>query len=378
MKISIIEPVGAHGGMNYYDAGLLSGLRSAGVHGKVFTCDSNVSAWENNPQVSFAFRGIFGSRNVILRALSYFVGLFRSLISAWQNGSTVIHVHLFHYGLKELMLCLLARMFCFKLVATIHDVESFVTGDVGAIKKLIFFLINRFVVHNDYSKSSLVHAASLDPAAVDIIPHGNYVDFVTNTDRESARKELGIKVDQKIILFFGQIKKVKALDVLIRSLPYVKSEIKNVTLLVAGKYWKNSESEYLRLIEELNLSSDIRLDIGYVPDDKVHYYYCAADVVALPYREIFQSGVLLMALSYARPVVVSNIPGMTDIIEHGENGLVFEPESASDLAAQLARILSDQALAARLESKGFDTVFNDHCWNKVGSLTRSTYEKTMV
>lgn len=378
MKVSIIEPVGAHGGMNYYDMGLANGLSNSGVEVTVYTCDSNFSAWLGQSNVVFSFRGIFGKRPMPIRALYYVLSVFYSLFLAKFHRSKIVHLHLFHYGPKELILALISRLLFFKVVATVHDVESFIDSDLGAIKRLIFWTIDRFVVHNEYSRSSLAVAAKLSSDLVDVIPHGNYCDYVVKMNRGEARRLLGLPENSRVILFFGQIKKVKALDLLIRSLPIINSELENVTLLVAGKYWKDSGDEYKNLIDELGLHSSVRLDIGYVPDDKVHLYYCSCDVVALPYREIFQSGVLLMAMSYARPVVVSNIAGMTDIVTHGDSGLVFKQEDPVDLAAQIVRVLSDYDLAERLSVNGLKKVSEEHCWNRVGQLTQSTYSKVLV
>lgn len=377
MRVSIIEPVGAHGGMNYYDSGLVSGLESSGVSVKLYTSDINSSAWGGQSGIVFSFIGVFGKGNVLRRALSYVKGVVYSLYLARRDASSIVHIHLFHYGVKELLLTFFSFIFRFKIVATVHDVESFVSGDSGIVKRMILASVDRFVVHNEYSRSCLIDTANLSPSVVDIVPHGNYLKCVQKIGRVEARLTLGFSESEKIILFFGQIKKVKALDLLIRSLPSVSGEVKNVTLLVAGKYWKNSGGEYTKLIDELGLRDKVRLDIGYVPDDKVHLYYCACDVVVLPYREIFQSGVLLMALSYERPVVVSDIPGMTEIVSHEYNGLTFKPEDSNDLACQIVRILRDDSFADRLAKNGFAGIVEKHSWARVGSLTKLTYNKAL-
>ena len=88
------------------------------------------------------------------------------------------------------------------------------------------------------------------------------------------------------------------------------------------------------------LHENVRLDIRYIPDEQVSNYYCAADFVVLPYKKIFQSGVLLMAMSYGTPVITSNIPGMTEIVTDGINGLTFQSEDVASLAASLLGALS--------------------------------------
>ena len=89
--------------------------------------------------------------------------------------------------------------------------------------------------------------------------------------------------------------------------------------------------------------------IRFIPDEDVGDYYAAADLVVLPYRKIYQSAVLLMALSHGRAVLVSDLPGMTDIVEHGRNGWVFREGDVADLEEKLGELLAD---GERLEYLG--------------------------
>ena len=126
LKVTILEPVGGHGGMNYYDLGLCNGLGHAGIDVTLYTCDEN-------PPISVSgifivkpvFRGIYGSAPVWQRGLSYVWTLVTTLVYERVKGSKLVHFHFFYVGLLEFLGVLLARCLTFRVVVTAHDVESF-------------------------------------------------------------------------------------------------------------------------------------------------------------------------------------------------------------------------------------------------------------
>ena len=181
----------------------------------------------------------------------------------------------------------------------------------------------------------------------------------------------------KVVLFFGQIKGTKGLDLLIEALPVVANEVPEVLLLIAGRPWKTSFSQFDQLIDKLNVRARCRLHIGFVPNDKVGDFYAAADLVALPYRRIYQSGVLLMAMSYAWPVIVSDLSGMTEIVADGVNGYVFRKESKDDLAKVFIRALQDEAGGLRLTDRALDYIREHHDWNQIGQSTAALYRDVL-
>ena len=144
-----------------------------------------------------------------------------------------------------------------------------------------------------------------------------------------------LPVEKTILLFFGMIKKVKGLDVLLRSLRKVIDINPDIILLIAGNPWENDFDICKEIIHQNNLSNNIILHTKFIPHEDVEYYYCASDLVVLPYKKIYQSGVLMMALSYERPVLVSDLPALKEIIVDNENGFLFKTENVDDLTKDL-------------------------------------------
>ena len=179
-------------------------------------------------------------------------------------------------------------------------------------------------------------------------------------------------------MFFGQIKKVKGLEILLYAMSNIVEMFDNVKLIIAGRVWKDDFTNYEILIKKLKLQSHLISHIRYIKNEEVDYYFKASDIVVLPYREIYQSGVLLMAMSYKKPVIVSNIPGMTELISHGKNGLIFNNRDNLELTNCIARLLSNKVLSEKLANEGYKTVKDDYCRTNIGINTSKFYHNVRL
>jgi len=146
--------------------------------------------------------------------------------------------------------------------------------------------------------------------------------------RSEARAGLGLS--GKVLLFFGFVRPYKGLDVLLRAMPEILRE-QPCTLLVAGEIW-GDKSRYNKLLDTPELQSRVQLLDSYIPQEQVARYFCAADLVMLPYRSVTGSGVVKLAYSFGRPVVVSNVGAMSDIVNQGKTGYLVPPDDPQALA----------------------------------------------
>ena len=172
-----------------------------------------------------------------------------------------------------------------------------------------------------------------------------------------------------------EIKKVKGLDILLSSLPKVIEKHSSLVLLIAGKPWKDDFSYYQKLIDELSISKYCKLDIKFISHSDVPYYYSAADIVILPYRKIYQSGVLMMSLSYKKPVVVSDLPSFKEIIDDNRTGYVFESENSLDLSIVINKALDNPKLLEEIKENGYNLIASDYKWETIGKQTVDAYLK---
>lgn len=376
MIIAIIEPVGGHGGMNYYDFGLASGLSESECSVILYTSEETETPDYLSFSVKKSFKGIWGQSPKLIRAFQYVSCLIFSLLDAKKNKVEVVHYHFFHYTNLQKLCVVLAKVFGFKLVITAHDVESFVgVRDVVKAKTILSYA-DQVIAHNAVSKYELVNKITLPSSNVSVIPHGNYLDSINEIPtKKSARASLGILESDKVLLFFGQIKTVKGLDILLLALVEAIKIYPDLKLVIAGKVWKDDFSVYEKIIAEKKLEAHVVLHIGYIPDQAVANYYCAADLVVLPYRKIYQSGVLLMAMSYKTPVLTSDIQGMTEIVSHNKNGYTFASENISSLSAMLVDVFNHESNFEEIGCAGYQTVFTDYSWAKIGTMTSTLYKE---
>ena len=153
--------------------------------------------------------------------------------------------------------------------------------------------------------------------------YDNFGNIVSKTD---ARRHLGLPGQEKIILFFGFIRKYKGLDLLMEAM--AEGSIKNsgIKLLIAGEFYEDA-STYNELINKLGIRDQLILRTDFIPDSEVKYYLCAADAVVQPYRNATQSGVTPLAYHFEKPMVVTNVGGLPALVPDRKAGIVVEPTS---------------------------------------------------
>ncbi len=160
------------------------------------------------------------------------------------------------------------------------------------------------------------------------IPHPVYDIFGKAVSKEEALKKLNLNPADKHILFFGFIRKYKGLDLLIKALGNIKHQTLNIKLLIAGEFYDNKE-EYLQLIKENGLENNVIIRSDFIPSEEVKYYFCAADIIVQPYHTATQSGVTQIAYHFARPMLVTNVGGLAEIVTHNRVGYVTETNAES-------------------------------------------------
>ncbi len=161
-----------------------------------------------------------------------------------------------------------------------------------------------------------------------LVPHPLYDTFGEITTKEEARQHIGLRQDEKIILFFGFIRNYKGLDLLFRAMADTRIKEAGIKLLVAGEFYED-EKKYHDLIEKLDIKDRLILKTGFIADSEVRYYLCAADAVMQPYRSATQSGVTPLAYHFEKPMIVTNVGGLPDLVPHEKAGLITEPEPAA-------------------------------------------------
>jgi glycosyltransferase involved in cell wall biosynthesis len=196
-----------------------------------------------------------------------------------------------------------------------------------------------FITMSDAVLEDLRKFEKTKPAKTVIHPlYDNFGEIISKEEaRRLLKEKLGLTIGEheKILLFFGFIRKYKGLDILLRAMAEPIIRESGIRLLIAGEFYEDSEP-YIRLIKELNIPEKLILKTDFVPDGEVQYYLCAADAVVQPYRHATQSGVTPLAYHFEKPMIVSNVGSFSEQVLHEQTGLVTEADPAS-LAKAITR-----------------------------------------
>lgn len=186
--------------------------------------------------------------------------------------------------------------------------------------------IDAFITMSEKVLSDLRLFEAVKPALY--IPHPLYDNFGEPVGRQQARKELSIEQNDKIILFFGFIRKYKGLDLLLDAMKLLQDENADIKLLVAGEFYGDRKS-YDQQISKLGIEKSLILRTSFIPDSDVKNYFCASDLVVQPYRNATQSGVTPLAYHFEVPMIVTNVGGLPTMVPDNKVGLIAEPTAES-------------------------------------------------
>ncbi len=351
MKIAIIDKVGSKAGIDHYDISLLRGLIAAGDECYLY---SNFYCDEPNVKYKKYFNNVGVGK--LKSIVSTFIGFFASMIHARVSGVKWLIFHIFSPNSFDLITLLAARILGFNIVTIVHDIESLEFTTSPLIKKwVVDKLPNQRVVHNNFCKqeiAKIISEKSLNRTA--IIPHVNFIqlfDEYHNDEKQvvnlknnteiinqlSPQISAAIKNGEELLLFFGQIKKAKGVDILLKAAAETKS---NYKLIIAGKLRFEEWDKYETIIKEHGLEEKVIPVIRHISDEERDVLFAISKAVILPYRFIYQSGVLLMAMSFPKIVLSSDLSPNSDIVEDGKNGFLFRCKDITDLANKIDNLFS--------------------------------------
>jgi len=199
-----------------------------------------------------------------------------------------------------------------------------------------------------------------------VVPHGNYIGaYKNNISKPDARQKLGIAIQEFVYLYFGQIREYKQVPHLINC--FTNLETGDSRLLIAG----NPNSEKLkRSIKKLaENNEDIDVKLSFIPDEDIQMYMNAADIVALPYRDILTSGTAILAMSFGLPVIVPRIGCMPELLSH-QSELLYEQGEREALRETLTTVRSADLASIGQKNRAKMEKLD---WGMVAERTRDIY-----
>jgi starch synthase len=230
----------------------------------------------------------------------------------------------------------------YPLVVTIHEARHHVGDRDSArtpqrIKDFGYRRADETIVHGERIRRDVLEALALDPARVHVVPTGPHM--LVDEPNEPQPRPPG----PPTVLFFGRIWPYKGLDYLIRAEPAISAAVPDVRIVIAGR--GEDLGRYRALMQHPERFEVID---EYVEEERAAALFRAASVVVLPYVDASISGVVLSAYAFGRPVVVTSVGMLPELVDEGRSGFVVPPRDADALAAAVVRVLRDPGLAAEL------------------------------
>ncbi len=369
-----------------YAYGLSTALMAAGIRLDLIAGDElDAPCFHGDPVVRFLnlrgdTRPNVGATAKVVRILRYYVRLIRYALTAQPRVFHVLWNNKFE-TFDRTVLMLYYRLLGKRIVLTVHNVNAGVRDQTDSrmnrfTLRFQYRMADRIFVHTEKMKAELSREFEVRDEKIVVIPFGinNAAPKTTLTSQE-ARARLAIGPDDKTILFFGNILPYKGLEYLLAAFKQLPAD-GHYRLVVAGRP-RGSEAYWNAIRAELDRLDRRRLveRIEFVPDAETEIYFKAADVLVLPYTEIFQSGVLFLGYSFGLPVIATDVGSLREEIVTGQTGFVCAKESPSDLAAAIETYFASD-LYRTLDDRRRDIAAyaNDrYSWTKVSRITTEVY-----
>jgi|SRR5579872_1776816 len=388
MNREIVVTLLTGGADAHYAFGLATALAGSGAGIDLIGGDEHdFPEFHGHPRVRFLnLRGDqrpdAGFLRKVFRVLAYYVRLIRYAAAAKPRIFHILWNNKFQ-TFDRTLLTLYYKWLGKKIVLTAHNVNAGVRdANDSALNRLTlriqYRLADHIFVHTEKMKKELMDLAALTADRITVIPYGiNNAVPNTSLTTEQARQRLEIRKGQKVLLFYGHIAPYKGLDYLIAAFRHVAARDERHRLIIAGapkncpKYWELIEQGLREDVE----AGRVVLHNRFIPDEETEVYFKAADVCVLPYRHIFQSGVLFMGHSFGLPVLAADVGSLREDVIEGENGLLFKPEDPDELAKAIERYFGSElytSLASRRQQIKA-AAEERHSWDLVAQLTTSVY-----
>lgn len=159
-------------------------------------------------------------------------------------------------------------------------------------------------------------------------PHPIYDHYGEQMTKTEACKALNLPSEKDYMLFFGLVRAYKGLDLLLEAFGQVKDQLPDVQLIIAGEFYEDEE-KYRAQIANLGLKERVIVRNEFIPDGDLHKYFGVADLIVQPYKTATQSGVTQVAFHFEKPMLVTNVGGLGEIVHDHKMGYACEPTAES-------------------------------------------------
>jgi D-inositol-3-phosphate glycosyltransferase len=323
------------------------------------------------------------------KVIVYYANIFQYVA---RSKPRILHI-LWNYKLElfdRTILMLYYKVAGKKVVLTVHNVNQARRDSKDSwlnrtTLKIQYQLCDSIFVHTQKMKQELCQDFGVADETVAVIRYPINNAFAdTELTPAAAKQRLGLREDEKAILFLGRIVPYKGIEYLLDAFRLLLDEKPaKYRLIVAGEPKKGSEEyrdEILGFVKRNFDQEQVILRMQYIPDSEMELYLKGADVLVLPYKEIFQSGILFMSYTFGLPVVATDVGSFREDIIEGRTGFLCQPGDPAELAKAIktyfASDLYRNLKVRRQELKDYANA--NHSWHGVAELTHAAYAKILA
>ena len=300
-------------------------------------------------------------------------------IIAKEGNFDIIHAHdwLVAYAAKTLK-----QAYNTPIVATIHATEagrnSGIQGEtqkyINDTEWMLTYEASEVIVNSNYMKNELQRLFGLPFEKINVVPNGVNLNIFNGIEKDYDFRRKYAMDNEKIILFMGRLVYEKGIQHLIAAMPKILANYHDAKLIIAGK--GGMIDELRNQVNYLGLGDKVYFT-GYLSSKNVQRMYKCADVAVFPSTYEPFGIVALEAMLSGNPIVVSDIGGLNEIVEHGVNGMKSYAGNPNSLADSILTLLNDQKLCSDIVKNAKTKVKNEYNWNKIAQDTHFTYQKAI-
>jgi glycosyltransferase involved in cell wall biosynthesis len=228
-----------------------------------------------------------------------------------------------------------------------------------------------------YTVGELTGLYGIEEEKIHVIYNGvDTCKFKPRPDRAELRREFGLEEKKKIVLFVGRLYHRKGLEILLRSIPPVIQQFRNVKFAISGTGFKKKEESLRDLAKELEIEDYVTF-LGYVPDEKLPDLYSGSDIFVLP--AIYENFpfAILEAQATALPVISTKVGGIPEFLINNENGFLIDPGDPAQLTQRILTLLQDPKLAKKMGSQGRNLIEEKFAWRLITNQVIDLYHKLL-
>ena len=271
----------------------------------------------------------------------------------------------------------LLRLFGIKIIWTVHNIvdhEGRFKSTELFFNKLLIRLCNKLIVHCPSAKVEITEIYGKDDSSIVVIPHGNYIGLYDNTITSAdARDILHLNAEDKVFLYFGQIRPYKGIPELIDAFKRLNS--KQCKLLIVGKPLNDEIAADIQ--NSCIDNGNIRNILKFVPDDDIQIYMNVADVVVLPFKDILTSGSAILSMSFGKSIIVPMYGCMSDTLDN-KGSFLFSKTEEDGLFKTMQHVLSTDRAILEDMGKHNLALAEKFSWSKIAEKTYDIYQECLL